>query len=134
MRQKIIQEKYPIFVLELQKDETDMQSADDIVARLKSNIEADRVARYIGVFDHYNHTKALPDGSIAPEIEDAKNILFCFGVALPSAEMLALRPRSIGVAELADRFIVSFLEAPMPVANIAMENWVRALRADPVTA
>jgi len=27
-----------------------------------------------------------------------------------------------------DRFEISFLEAPMPVANTAMEAWTRALR------
>jgi hypothetical protein len=28
----------------------------------------------------------------------------------------------------ADRFVLSFLEAPMPAANTAMEGWARAFR------
>lgn len=52
-------------------------------------------------------------------------------VALPGPEALALRPRSIGVAELADKFVISFLEAPMPVANTAMEQWAHDLRSRP---
>ena len=40
---------------------------------------------------------------------------------------LAVRPRSIGVAEMADSFVVSFLEAPNPEANAAMESWVKGI-------
>jgi hypothetical protein len=41
--------------------------------------------------------------------------------------MLSVRPRSIGIAEYEDRFVISFLEAPMPLANTAMESWVKAI-------
>jgi hypothetical protein len=44
---------------------------------------------------------------------------------------MAVRPRSIGVVEKADRFVVPFLEAPMPLANAAMEGWVKALARSP---
>jgi hypothetical protein len=128
MKQTILQEKYPVFVLELPKSETDCKSADEIIARLKADIDAHKVARFIAEFDHYSHTKELPEGQISPDILDAKNIVFCFGIALPNGEVLAVRPRSIGVAEFEDKFMISFLEAPMPVANMAMESWVRALR------
>ena len=128
MKQTILQETYPVFVLELLKTETGYKSAGEIIAQLKANIEVHKVARFIAEFDHYAHTKALPEGQISPAILDAKNIVFCFGIALPNAEVLAVRPRSIGVAEFADKFVISFLEAPMPVANTAMEGWVKALR------
>lgn len=134
MKQKILQEKYPIFVLELDKEETDLVSVDAIVGRLEKEIAAHPVARFIAVFDHYAHTRALPDGVIADGILDAKNVVFCFGIAIPNPEVLSVRPRSIGIAEMADRFVISFLEAPMPVANTAMEGWVRALRREPVAA
>jgi hypothetical protein len=42
--------------------------------------------------------------------------------------LLAVRPRSIGLAELPDRFVISFLEAPMPEANRKMTEWVLSLR------
>jgi hypothetical protein len=65
---------------------------------------------------------------VAGEIRAAKNVLFCFGLSLPSPEILGLRPRSIGVAELDDQFVISFMETPMPVANSAMEDWALGLR------
>lgn len=128
MKQSLFQEKYPIFTLELPKSETSCRTVDDIIARLKANIEAHPVARFIAVFDHYAHTKALPGGEIAPGICDARNIVFCFGTLLPSPAVMAVRPRSIGVTELADRFVVNFMEAPMPLANTAMEEWAKGLK------
>lgn len=41
---------------------------------------------------------------------------------------MAVRPRSIGVVDLGDRFVVTFMEAPMPPANEAMEAWAKSLR------
>ncbi len=130
MKQTILQEKYPIYVLELTKTETDFTTVDAIIAQFKSNIDAHKVAQFITVFDHYAHTESLPEGVIAPDILAAKNIVFCFGIALPNAEVLAVRPRSIGVVEFADKFMITFLEAPMPLANTAMESWARALRCE----
>jgi hypothetical protein len=43
--------------------------------------------------------------------------------------MLAVRPRSIGIADLGDRFVISFMEAPMAAANQSMEAWTLALRS-----
>jgi hypothetical protein len=40
---------------------------------------------------------------------------------------MATRPKSIGVVELADRFVITFLEAPMPMANSIMESWVMSI-------
>ena len=128
MKQSMLQEKYPIYTLELERSETRCASVNDILAELKARIELHPVARFIAVFDHYGHTRELPDGEIAPEIRDAKNIVFCFGTKLPAPGVMAVRPRSIGVTELADRFVLNFLEAPMPMANQAMEEWVKALR------
>ncbi|MCG5539567.1 DUF6858 family protein, partial [Halorhodospira sp. 9622] len=84
-------------------------------------------AAYIATFDHYAHTQSLPDGEIADEIEDAKNVIFCVGRRLPMALAPALRPRSIGVVELPDRFVVSFMESPMPLANELMTQWLHEL-------
>lgn len=67
-------------------------------------------------------------GPIAPEIRAAKNLVFCFGLQLPNPNVLAVRPRSIGIADCGDKFVVNFLEAPMKPANDAMEGWAKALR------
>lgn len=127
MKQITVMEKYPVFTLEITKKETSYASVDEILAYLKAQIDAHPIAAYIGEFDHYNHTCNLEVGEISPEIKDAKNIICCFGKALPKAEVLAVRPRSIGVAELDESFVLSFLEAPNPDANKAMENWVKGV-------
>ncbi|MCK4442193.1 MAG: hypothetical protein KAU90_09295, partial [Sulfurovaceae bacterium] len=117
MKQTIMMEKYPIFKLDIKKSETKFQTADEIIEYLKEKIDNHPIAVYIATFDHYSHTNSLDDGEVAPEILDAKNIVCCFGKTLPKANMLSVRPRSIGVAELNDEFVVSFLEAPNPIAT-----------------
>ncbi len=124
----LFQEKYPIYTLEIAKTETTCESVDAILAFLKARIEEHPFATFIGIFDHAAHTRSLKDGVMAEGIQEAKNIICCFGKELPSPLVLAVRPRSIGVAELKDTFVVSFLEAPNPVATEAMEKWVLGLR------
>lgn len=128
MKQSIFMERYPVFEMELAKSETTFNTVDAIIEELKAKVDAHPVAQFIGLFDHYAHTKALPEGKIAPEIVDAKLIVFCFGTALPNPHVLAVRPRSIGVADMGDRFVISFMEPPMPVATTAMEAWVKSLK------
>ena len=43
--------------------------------------------------------------------------------------VLAVRPRSIGIVDCGDKFIINFMEAPMKPANEAMESWATALKA-----
>ncbi len=127
MKQITVMEKYPVFTLRIEKNETDYQTIDEIFTYLKVQIDLHPVATYIGEFDHYAHTASLEAGEISDEIKAAKNLLCCFGKVLPKPEVLAVRPRAIGVAELEDTFVVSFLEAPNPDANKAMEQWVKGL-------
>ncbi len=127
MKQVLVQEKYPVFTLEIQKDETKYKSCNEIIAYLKDKIETHKMAVFISIFDHYSHTKNLENGEINQDIKDAQNIIFCFGMKLPNAAVMAVRPRSIGVTEFEDSFIINFLEPPMPPATQAMEAWVKAL-------
>ncbi len=127
MKQTLLQQKYPIFVAEIGKTETRCTSVDDVVAYFKDRIAATPKVRFIEVFDHFAHTAGI-GGTIAPEIGAAVDVIFCFGFALPDPLVLAVRPRSIGIADLGDRFVISFLEAPMAPANEAMEEWVKGLR------
>jgi len=128
MKQTLLQEKYPIYILELDKEETSFGSVDDIVAYFREKIESHPFAVLIGEFDHYAHTSLLPEGQIGEGITAAKNVVFCFGKELMNPKMLAVRPRSIGVAEMGEHFVISFLEAPNPMANASMEEWTLALR------
>ena len=127
MKQITVMEKYPVFTIEIAKNETTYKNVDEILAYLKSQIEAHPIATYIGEFDHYTHTKNLEVGEISENIKDAKNIICCFGKMLPKPEVLAVRPRAIGVAEMAESFVISFLEAPNPDANAAMEKWAKGI-------
>ncbi len=128
MKQTLFNERYPLFVLRFDRNETRYQSVDEICDYFRGCIEAHRCGQFIAVFDHYAHTCSLPDGAVETDIRAAKNVLFCFGLTLPSPEILGLRPRSIGVAELEHQFVISFMEAPMPLANAAMEDWALGLR------
>lgn len=131
MNHVVAMERYPVFILTIQKSDCLFATLDDIVEYYRQKIEQHPIARLIGIFDHYAHTRDLAEGVIMPEIVGAKNVIFCFGMAIPQPEILALRPRSIGIADLADRFVISFLETPMPIANTAMEEWTKGLRQTP---
>lgn len=127
MKQKFFKEKYHIFEIEFKKDELKYTSVDEIISALQTKIEQHPVISFIAIFDQYNHTNKLEGGIINPKIKAAKNIVFCFGKELPTPEVLAVRPRSIGVCELEDHFVVNFLEAPNDSANVTMEEFVKSL-------
>ena len=127
MQEFLFKDEYPIFSMTLNKSKTSLRSVDEILNALRSKIKAHPVATYIGLFDHYRHTSSLDNGEISSEIIDAQNILFCFGKELLVPEILAVRPRSIGIAERKDDFVLSFLKAPNPAANEAMTAWVKSL-------
>ncbi len=126
MEHSILMEKYPVFDMILQKGETYCGSVDEIIAKLKTHVDADTRVCFISIFDHYSHTKSTT-GEIAPEISDAKNIIFCFGLKLPNPRVLAVRPRSIGVVDMGDHFHISFMEPPMPIATEAIQSWCKSL-------
>ena len=128
MQQELFNQDYPIYTININKASTTYKNIPEILAALQSKIEAHPVATYIGTFNHYAHTISLGDaGQISDEILDAQNLLCCFGKSLMDPKMLAARPRSIGVAELKGSFVISFLKAPNPAANEAMEKWITSL-------
>ena len=131
MKHTLSQASYSTFILEIEPGETRYRSVDDIIAYFRWRIEEHKTAQFIAEFDHYAHTRALPEGQISGDILAAKLLIFCFGISLPDPAMLAVRPRSIGVAQTHKGFFITFLEAPMPVANAAMEDWAKGL-CDPV--
>lgn len=127
MKQLHFQEKYPITVVDIAKTETRYTSATEIADYFKACIADTPRVSFIATFDHLAHTQAI-EGAIAPDIRAAINVVFCFGHALPNPQVLAVRPRSIGIADMGDRFVVSFMDAPMKPANDAMQAWTLALR------
>lgn len=129
MKQKIFKEKYHIFEIEYKKNELKYKSIDEIIAALQIKIDAHPVIAFIAIFDQYKHTSSLEDGVINPNIKAAKNIVFCFGKEIPTPDVLAVRPRSIGVCELENSFIINYLEAPNETANKTMEEFVKSLKS-----
>ena len=128
MKQSLFMEKYPLYSLQVEKSETGKQSVEEIIEYFRQRIDEHPIARFIAVFDHYSHTRGLEEGFIDEEILDARDIIFCFGLAIPTPEVMAVRPRSIGIVERENDFVISFMEAPMPMANSAMESWARDLK------
>ena len=127
MKQLILQEKYPVFTLDILKTETHYKTATEIIEFFKEKINSHPVCKYIGEFDHFAHTTEI-NGEIADNIKDCKIIIFCFGNKLPNGKISAVRPRSIGVTEFDDYFEIAFLEAPALIANEVMEGWVKELK------
>jgi hypothetical protein len=127
MQEKLFKEKYPIHTITIKKEEAKFSDIDTIIDTIKNSVEAHPVATYIGIFDHFSHTKSLKDSEIMPEMLDAKNIMFCFGKELVNPMVLAVRPRAIGVADMGESFVLSFLEAPNPAANEAMISWCKSI-------
>ncbi|MBV5335134.1 MAG: hypothetical protein JZU49_04945 [Sulfuricurvum sp.] len=127
MKQTTFMEKYPIYTLEIAKNESRYSNVDGIISYLKDQIAANPVAAYIGEFDHHAHTTSL-GGEINALMSEAKMVIFCFGQKLPRPEMMAPRPRSIAVCDMGENFVITFLEAPMYAINETMEGWVKGIK------
>ena len=128
MKKTIFMDKYPVYSLELSKDEVKVKTTADVVTYFQDKIEKHPIATFIAIFDHYSHTKNL-GGEIMDGLINAQNIVFCFGAAIPNTKMLAARPRSIGICEFEDKFVIEFLEAPKEELHNVMESWAKALKA-----
>jgi len=124
----LLKDKFPVYTLDILKSETTLSTTDEVIDYLKSKIEAHPTGNFITIFDHYGHVKALEKGEIDETIVDSKNILFCMGGAIPNAMIAAVRPRSIAVNELSDKFVVNFMEAPMEAPTNKMIEWVESIK------
>lgn len=126
MKKSIFMDKYPVYTLTLQKSEVFYTNVPQIIEYFKQKIDKHPIAKFIAIFDHYSHTKAM-NGPIMEGLKDAQNILFCFGPAIPNTKILAARPRSIGICELEDTFVIEFIEAPKEELHALMETWAKDL-------
>ncbi len=59
MEQKLALGKYPIFSHEVNKNSCKYKTASEIVNYLKTQIDNNPMVAFIGIFDHYAHTKKL---------------------------------------------------------------------------
>jgi hypothetical protein len=128
MKQTIFKDKYPVWTLELDKNEVELKDINSIVEYFKEKIINHPIAKFIAIFDHMDHTKSLKDAQINPEIKDIKNVIFCFGKEIPNTKVAAVRPRSIAICELEDKWVIEFLEAPNETLHNVMEQWSKDLK------
>ncbi|MBU0632048.1 hypothetical protein KKA17_05325 [bacterium] len=127
MTKTVFMDTYPVFSIEIPKKETTYKNVDEIIEYLECLIGAHKIAQFIAVFDHYEHTKSIKDNMINPEIKDAKNLIFCFGKQLPNCKMLAVRPRSIGICELENSFSIDMLQVPNEELHQLTEKWIKSI-------
>jgi hypothetical protein len=127
LEQKLAMGKYPIFSADIPKNATSQSSVDDIISFIQNKVEENPMTAFIGIFDHYTHTKSI-GGQVPAEMKDIKNIVFCFGPQVPNSDIVAVRPRSIGVIEFDTHFVVNFMEAPGAMPNQTMMQWVAELK------
>lgn len=129
MTKQNLQNKYPVFTKTILKEGLKYQNVDEILEALKQKIENHKIATLISIFDNFAHTKSI-GGEISEGIIGAKNIIFCFGKAIPMSAILSVRPRSIGVVEYEKSFDISYLEAPSEDIGQFMENWIQEIAKD----
>jgi len=127
MQKTLLMDKYHICSKEIKKVDIEYTTTDQFIEYFLNKINEDKIAKFIGIFDHYEHTQSLENGTIADSIKDAKNIVFCFGQQIPNPLILSVRPRSIAVVENEDSFTISFMEAPLAPMTQKMQNWVEEL-------
>lgn len=100
---------------------------EELILHLKQLISAHPIAKLVSDFDHVEHTTNLAEGKIEADLINGRVISFCIGKNLYDPLLLAVRPRSIGIAEQKDQFIFSFMDAPNPDLNKTMEGWIKSM-------
>jgi hypothetical protein len=128
MKKISLKDKYPVYVETIDKKKTIFKSVDEIISHLKKLIDEHPIASFIAIFDNYTHTLNLKEYVIASNIRDAKNIIYCYGKSLDKIEVTGIRPRSFGIVETDDNFVISFMEAPDPIANDGMIEWTKVIK------
>jgi len=125
MKKILLKDKYPVYVQSISKNKTIFNNVNEIISQYKKLINNHPITSFIAVFDNYEHTSNLKEHVISQDIKDAKNIIYCYGKSLDKIEVTGIRPRSFGVVETCDNFVISFMEAPDPIANEQMIEWTK---------
>ncbi len=128
MKKKIFKEKYHILEIEYNKSEIKYKNLDEIILFLQNKINSNPVIKFIAIFDHYSHTKSLENSFISEDIINAKNIIFCFGLEIQNPDVLAVRPRSIGVCEKENSFVINFQVAPSEAVTETIKEYIKEIK------
>ena len=127
MKKILLKDKYPVYVQTIKKNKTIFKNVNEIILLYKELINKHPITSFIAIFDNYEHTLNLKEHVISQDIKDAKNIIYCYGKSLDKIEITGIRPRSFGVVETDDNFVISFMEAPDPIANKQMIDWTKTI-------
>lgn len=128
MTQSVLMDKYTIYSVDITKEETTFTDVDEIIAYLQEKITTHPFAKEIAVFDHLTHTQSIAEHVLDENIKAGKNLVFCFGKMLPNPKMLAVRPRSIGIADMGEHYEISFMEVPNGALQELTEEWVKSIK------
>ncbi len=127
MEKVLFKDRYPVYSMEILKENFSGNSIDDIIEHFKKHIQMHPIAEFITVFDNYAHTAKL-NGEISDHIKGAKNLLFCFGRTLKTTKDVSIRPRSIAICELENSFTVDFVDPPKETARGYIIEWCELLQ------
>ena len=127
MQRITVEGGYPVWIEEIAKADTPWRDVDEIIAALRERIQRHAGFAYIGVLDHYGLILRLGETHPA-EMRDAKAILFCPGAKRLNPVLPALCPGAISVADMGNRFVIFFLDAPAFLPAQTLARWVADLR------
>ena len=82
MKHTLLNDKYPVFSLEIEKSEIRYRSLPALIDYFKEKIAENPKVQFLTVFDHFAHTSRI-GGEIMPGLVGAVDIVFCFGFAIP---------------------------------------------------
>lgn len=128
MQQALLREDDPVCTIELEKSKMRHANMDALLAALKARVDAHPTAAYIATVDQESNLDARARQNAAVDYVASKLMVFSFEVDMPNPGVLVVRPRTVGVTEFADRFVINFIVVPTSMANDPMEDWVHALR------
>ena len=126
MTKSIFKDKFPINSIEINKNKTTFKSANEIAIYFQNKITQHPVAKNISIFDNFEHTSNI-NGAIQDGIISAFVVIFCVGKEIPSAKILALRPRAFGITEFENSFSIDFMDAPSDNLTDVMSAWTKEL-------
>lgn len=125
--EKLSDYEYPIFKTEIMKTDTEFNTMEKMCDEITRIIKSDPKLTWLCDFDHMKHTIDVVKGPVREDIKAARCLVFCFGISIPNPLVLAARPRSFGVVDVGDKFIISFLAAPREGTNETMTAWIDGL-------
>lgn len=127
MRRIILEGGFPVWVEEMAKVDTPYYDVDEIVAALRACVQHRAGYAFIRVFDHYGHNLGIGE-PVPRDMRDAKALIFCPAAGLPDPALMAMYLCAIHVADMGNRFVISFADMPDISSRQTLSEWVEELR------